>query len=141
MSLRDLAEADRPKAMAAARADLQGKIMTILTPEQKIKYEALLAESVAQRAGSGASTRGVVYIVVDGKPKLVNVTTGVSDGSYLELIQSRIATDRLVTTDKASTNNKPDANPIGLKEGDEVIVGTVNPSAAKPSSSGPRSPF
>ena len=121
-TLRDLPEADRPKASAAARADVQSKIMAILTPEQKPKYEALLAEAAAARASGGgggaggAGGRGKVYILDEnGKPKGIDVRTGVSDGSLTELILTGAAAE-------------------ALKEGAELIVGTQNPNAGKPAS-------
>ena len=53
----------------------------------------------------------------EGKPRAVQVRTGLTDGSFTE-----VAGDE-------------------LKEGDVVIIGTVTTSKDAPKSSGPRLPF
>jgi HlyD family secretion protein len=100
MGLRDLPEDARAKQSAAIRAEMRAKVEDILKPEQKEKYAQIVAES-AGRAGSGQSTRGRVYLLVDGKPKAVDVRVGLSDGSMSEV------------------------NGEGIVEGAEVIVGSM----------------
>lgn len=129
-ALRDLPEGERAKGRERVLGDMRAQIGDLLTPAQKPKYQALLAE-LANRQ----QTRGRVYVLgSDGKPKAVNVRLGISDGTFTELLVG------------------PGANaPDGLAEGAQVIVGLaqtgVSPSsggggsanAARPS--GPRLPF
>jgi HlyD family secretion protein len=83
-ALRDLPEDARGKAGQAIRAELRAKIEDILKPDQKDKYAQIVAET-AGRAGSGQTTRGRVHLLVDGKPKPVDVRVGLSDGSMSEV--------------------------------------------------------
>ncbi len=100
MGLRDLPEEARAKQSAAIRAEMRAKVEDLLKPEQKEKYAQIVAES-AGRAGSGQATRGRVYLLVDGKPKAVDVRVGLSDGSMSEV------------------------NGEGIAEGAEVIIGST----------------
>jgi len=90
MGLRDLPEEARGRQSAAIRAEMRAKVEDILKPEQKEKYAQIVAES-AGRAGSGQTTRGRIYLLVDGKPKAVDVRVGLSDGSMSEVSGDGIA--------------------------------------------------
>jgi HlyD family secretion protein len=100
MGLRDLPEEARGKQSAAIRAEMRAKVEDLLKPEQKEKYAQIVAES-AGRPGGGQSTRGRVYLRVDGKPKAVDVRVGLSDGSMSEVSGE------------------------GIVEGAEVIIGST----------------
>jgi HlyD family secretion protein len=90
MGLRDLPEEARAKAGAAIRAEMRAKVEDILKPEQKEKYAQIVAES-AGRPGSGQSVRGRIYLLVDAKPKAVDVRVGLSDGSMSEVSGDGVA--------------------------------------------------
>jgi len=117
-AVRELPEAERAKAGERARTEMRAKLMEILKPEQKQKYEEIIAES-AGRAAGGSSGRGRVFILeANGETKAVNLRTGLSDGSMTEIISAE------------------------LKEGDQIIVGAAQAgSAAAARPSGPRLPF
>jgi HlyD family secretion protein len=123
MQLRDLPQEERARARDRITADIRGRIGDLLTPEQKPKYAALVAE-----AASRTSTQGRIYLMGDdGKPQALNVRLGITDGSSTELLVPA---------------NSPNADK--LKEGALVIVGTVagtGSSATKPAATGPRMPF
>lgn len=117
MATREMPEADRAKARERARGEARARIMEILRPEQKQKYEEIIAES-AGRTGSTSVARGRVFVPgANGQPVMVSVRTGLSDGSMTELVGGE------------------------LKEGDQVIVGTAQAGAAAARPSGPRLPF
>jgi HlyD family secretion protein len=84
MGLRDVPEQARAKQSAAIRAEMRAKIEDILKPEQKEKYAQIVAESSGRAAG-GQSTRGRIYLLVDGNAKAVDVRVGLSDGSMSEV--------------------------------------------------------
>jgi HlyD family secretion protein len=108
-ALRDMTAEERPKARERIMADTRAKIGDLLTPEQKPKYAALLAE-----AGSRTSTRGRIYLMgADGKPVAYNVRLGITDGTSTELLVAP---------------NSPNADVF--KEGANVIIGTLAPGAA-----------
>ncbi|MGZ9030776.1 MAG: efflux RND transporter periplasmic adaptor subunit [Burkholderiaceae bacterium] len=100
MGLRDLPEEARGKQGAAIRADMRAKIEDLLKPEQKEKYAQIVAETAGRAGGAGQSTRGRVYLLVDDRPKAVDVRVGLSDGSMSEV------------------------NGEGIVEGADVIIGT-----------------
>lgn len=82
MGLRDLPAEERPKGRDRIMADLRARIGDVLTPEQKLRYAALQAESAGR-----TNTRGRIYLLgVDGKPQAFNVRLGISDGSSTELL-------------------------------------------------------
>lgn len=117
MAVRELPEADRPKASERNRAEIREKIAAMLSDEQKKKY----ADIVAEQAGR-APTRGRVWFTgEDGKPKALQVRLGLTDGSATEIVGGE------------------------LKEGQEVLVGvvTAGQKGAAPAGAprGPRLPF
>lgn len=119
MVLRDLPQEERAKARERITADIRAKLRELMAPEQKPRFDAIVAE-----AASRQSTRGRIYVMdAKGKPRAYNVRLGISDGSSTELIL---------------TPNSPDA--AELVEGALVITGTVGAggSAAGPASSGQR---
>jgi len=84
-------------------------ILALLTPEQKERYQRILAD----RAANPLSRGRVFLLGPDGRPQAVSVTYGISDGSYTQILGGEI------------------------KEGDLVIVG-VKRSARKSESRGLR---
>ncbi|MDE2419321.1 MAG: efflux RND transporter periplasmic adaptor subunit [Burkholderiales bacterium] len=110
MALRDLAPEDRAKARDRLTSDIRARIADTLTPDQKPKFAALVAE-----AASRTSTRGRIYLMADdGKPKAFNVRLGITDGTNTELLVSAAS---------------PDAG--ALKEGANVIVGVQSQAMTK----------
>jgi HlyD family secretion protein len=104
-ALRDLPEEARAKAAATVRAEMRASIEEILKPEQKARYAQIVAESAGR---SGQSARGRIWVLAEGKPRAIDVRTGLTDGSSTE-----------VSGD-------------GIDEGTEVIVGMQSPSVAAP---------
>jgi HlyD family secretion protein len=128
MTLRDLPQEERGKAREKITADIRAQLRDQMTPEQKPKFDALVAAAANRQV-----TRGKIYLMgADGKPKAYNVRLGITDGSSTELIVSP---------------NSPDA--ADLVEGAAVIIGTVNTGAtagaaspARPAgAAGPRMAF
>jgi len=120
--LRELGADERPKARERITADVRARIGDLLTPEQKLKYAALVAET----AGRG-NTRGRIYLLdAQGKPRAYSVRLGITDGTSTELLVAP---------------NAPEAQ--ALREGAAVIVGTLGAAASgnRPSAGGPRMPF
>lgn len=118
--LRNMPEDTRAKTREKVLADVRAQIGARLTEEQRVGYQALLAQSGAR----GTSTRGRIYTLgEDGKPIAHAVRLGVSDG---------------VTTELLIRPDSPQA--ALLKEGSLVIVGVNAPTDSKRSSA-PRAPF
>jgi len=113
-SLRELPEEARTKAAATVRAEMRAAIEEILKPEQKPRY----AEIVAEAAGRGSpAARGRIWVLADGKPRAIDVRTGLTDGAATEITGS------------------------GIEEGLEVIVGVqggANPAAPATKAGAPR---
>ncbi len=85
-------------AVQKLRQENSKRIMTILTPEQKVKYRLMIAER-----RSNPATPGRVWILEDGKPKQIDVMIGVGDGSSTEMVRG------------------------DLKEGQQIILSTKRP--------------
>ena len=103
--LRSLAEDERGKARERILADLRARIAELLTPEQKVKYAQIAAESAGRQA-----TRGRIYLLgADNKPLAYNVRLGITDGVSTELLMGP---------------NSPDA--AALKEGASVVTGVMS---------------
>lgn len=108
---------ERRKQAEAMRAEQRARIAEMLTPEQRKRYEEM---TVASRPGSGRQvTSGRVWVPgEEGKPKGVSVRTGLTDGTYSELVSGE------------------------LPEGSQVIVGTQDAGKAKGATKGgPRFSF
>ena len=110
MSLRELPEDARAKAASTVRAEMRASIEEILKPEQKPRYAELLAELASSRGGQ--SGRGRIWVPVDGKPKAIEVRTGLTDGTATEIIGA------------------------GVQEGLEVITGIQSAASAAPAAKG-----
>jgi len=82
MALRELPEDARAKASATIRAEMRSAIEEILKPEQKPRYAEIMAE-LASRGGQ--SGRGRIWVLADGKPKAIDVRTGLTDGTATEV--------------------------------------------------------
>jgi len=110
-------DGDRRKLGERLRAESRARVMEILSESQKPIYERLLAEFGGGR--TGASAAGRLWMPgEDGQPRVVEVRTGLTDGTSTELAEG------------------------ALKEGDSVILGIGEGPAAtaarKGSSQGPR---
>lgn len=94
-ALRELPEEQRAKAAAAARAELRARIEPLLNAQQKETYARIAAES----AGRAPAGRGRVWVQgPDGKPRAVDVRTGLSDGSTTEISGEGLAAGTEVLT-------------------------------------------
>jgi HlyD family secretion protein len=122
--LRNLGEAERPKARERIMADMRAQIAERLTPEQNARYQRLQLEMAGRQ-----STRGRIHLLgTDGKPRAYSVRLGISDGVMTELIVPP---------------NSPEASV--LVEGAAVITAVINTAATgaprgAPTAPGPR-PF
>jgi HlyD family secretion protein len=115
--VRDLpSDAERRRQAERIRAETNGRIAEILTPEQRPAWERLLAES----GGRGPAASGRVYVLAHGEPQPVELRLGLTDGAATEVAAGELA------------------------EGAEVIVGVADAgrSAAQPAGGGlPRPRF
>jgi HlyD family secretion protein len=72
------------------RRELSAKIAQALDPERKAKYEQIVAENRSTRGQVGSPGR--VYVTDEkGDLRTVNLRTGVTDGTYTEVLSGDIA--------------------------------------------------
>ena len=107
-------DGNRRKEAERIRSETNARIGEILTPDQRPAWERLLAEAGTR----GPAAAGRVYVLENGEPKPLDVRLGLSDGMSTEVIS-------------------------GLKEGEEVVVGTAAAGASQPAAGGglPRARF
>jgi HlyD family secretion protein len=101
-------EADRRRQAERIRAETNGLIAELLTPEQRPAWERLLAES----GGRAPAAAGRVYVLEGAAPKPVDLRLGLSDGSATEVLAG------------------------GLAEGTEVIIGLADAGRGAPQPAG-----
>ena len=100
-------QAERRRQVERLRAESRARIAEILNPEQRARYEQMSGSR------SGPSTAGRVWVLDNaGRPQAVNVRTGLTDGTYTQLVGA------------------------DLQVGAQVIVGTQSSAKASPQSKG-----
>jgi len=87
LSLRDLPEEARAKAASTVRAEMRAGVEEILKPEQKERFEQIMAETAGR---SGQAARGRVWVLAEGRPRPIDVRTGLTDGTATEISGSGI---------------------------------------------------
>ena len=116
-ALRDLPEeAERRKAAERLRTESRTRVMELLTDAQKPVYERLAAELGSARTSTTAAAGRLWTRGPEGQPVAVEVRTGLTDGASTEILEGP------------------------LKEGDEVILGAAEPSAAAKKAGGTPGP-
>lgn len=102
------APAERRKQVERLRSESRARIAELLTPEQRARYE----EMGASRRSAGASSGRVWVLDARGKPKTVAVRTGLTDGTYSELISGEVSEDMQLITGTME-GGKGKARPVG----------------------------
>jgi HlyD family secretion protein len=100
----DLPEQQRRQRTQKIREAAQARIRDILTPEQRAKYETM----IASQGGRGATAGRVWVLGGDGKPKSITLQLGITDGSSTEVLGG------------------------DLPEGTEVLTGVISAAPAAP---------
>ena len=100
----------RRTAAQRIREESRVKIRALLTPEQQAQFDQMPQGQA--RSGSGGQSGRVWVLGPDGKPRAVAVRLGISDGTSTELLGAE------------------------LKEGEEVLTGTLAPGAVAPKAPG-----
>jgi HlyD family secretion protein len=92
MATRDAPDAERQKLAERNRSEMRAQIMDMLMPEQKRKYEQIIAETGERRGGSSSGGgRGRIYTLDDkGQPRAIEVRLGLSDGTMSEVISAEL---------------------------------------------------
>jgi HlyD family secretion protein len=86
------------------RAAIRIKIRSLLTEEQKKKYEQM--DSRPESVQGPAPTYKVWVQVPQGRPEPVDITAGISDGSYTEVASGDLKEGQEVIVEAATGNNK-----------------------------------
>jgi HlyD family secretion protein len=84
------------------------KIRSLLTEDQKKKFDQL--DQRPESSQAPAQEFRVWVPAPDGKPAPVNITTGISDGSYTEVASGALKEGQEVIVEAASGNNKGGAS-------------------------------
>lgn len=102
-------ESGRRQQAERNRADLRSRVSALLSQDQLVVFERILAEQ------SGRATTGRLWIAgEDGRPKALEVRLGLSDGSSTEVLSGDV------------------------KDGDEVITGGLEQPKRSATTGGPR---
>src|SRR5262249_35125562 len=111
-ALAGLSDSERRVESQRIREATRDQIRAILTAAQRAKYDTELTD--AQLARQGTFSGRLFVQGSTGKPTPVTVQTGVSDGSFTEIVSGDV------------------------KEGQEVLVGVADPRGGVRPDSGPR---
>jgi hypothetical protein len=96
-------EAAREAQRRRVRAEIQEKIRALLTPAQQKKYETIVAAQGGGRGGAARGAPGRVYVLgSDGKLAAVDVVTGASDGTFVEVLSGPLAAGQEVAIGQAT---------------------------------------
>ena len=98
-------KAERRKQVERFRAESRSRIAEVLNPEQRARYEAM-----GTSRGRGSATAGRVWIPGEaGRPMAVDLRTGLSDGSFSEIVSGEVteSTQVIVGTVDASKTRQP----------------------------------
>jgi len=110
-ALNRVPQEQRRAAATRVREESRQKIRALLTPEQ----QAIFDQMPQGQSGRGGGQSGRVWVLgPDGKPSAVSIRLGISDGNVTEVVGG------------------------DLKEGQEVLVGTLAAGSAAPRPSGPQ---
>lgn len=102
-AMRDAAPEERQKIGERNRAELRAQINEMLTPEQRKKYELLLAEEGERRGGMG-NQRGRIFILdQQNRPKEISVRLGLTDGVMTEISGPEVREGMSVVTGTVQT--------------------------------------
>jgi HlyD family secretion protein len=99
---------------------MRQKIRAILTAEQQATYDQMPAGQAARGGSSGR----VFVLDPEGKPKAVTIRTGITDGSYTEVVGGDVKDGQELVVSIATSSNAP-----------------RSPGTSSPSSGGPRVRF
>jgi HlyD family secretion protein len=86
--------------MERSRSEMRAQVAEMLTPEQKKKYEEIVAEQGGdRRSGAGGMTSGRIYVLDEKRqPKEIGVRLGLTDGTMTEVISPEIKEGMNVVT-------------------------------------------
>ena len=103
--------AERRRLADRVRAESRTRIAEVLTPEQRVKYEAM-AGGGGRGRGAGAVTGGRLWVPAEGaKPKAVPVRLGLTDGTSTEVVSGDVQEGTEVIVGVASDSSKARAQP------------------------------
>jgi HlyD family secretion protein len=114
LAARKAGGAEEAKAKAKElRAATRIKIRSLLTEEQKKKYEQM--DQRPDSTQGPAPTYKVWVQVPEGRPQPVDITAGISDGSYTEVASGALKEGQEIIVEASSGNNKAGASPQGAQ--------------------------
>jgi HlyD family secretion protein len=106
--------AEQPDALRVPNAALRFRPSPDLSePRPRGGGGAKTLAKTLVKASDPSSRKRTLYMLRDGKPAPVEVTTGITDGSYTEILTGSLRDGDTVITDTASTGVKPAATPGG----------------------------
>jgi HlyD family secretion protein len=79
----------KPGMTASARIVVAEATDALRVPSKALRYQPSSGGTRAKATGAG--TRGHVYVLRDGRPALVNVQTGLDDGTYAAILSGTLA--------------------------------------------------
>ena len=101
---------------AGARPEVRDRILAVLTPEQRPKFQAMAAAFEQARAtrGGGPARVRVWVLGPDRKPAQVPVVLGLTDGSFSEIVDGDLREGQaVIVSDLSSGGSQQSTSPFG----------------------------
>lgn len=114
MASREAPEGERQKLAERNRSEMRAQISEMLTPEQKNKYEEIMADSGERRGGATGGARTRIYTLDENnQPKALNVRLGLNDGTATEVISPDVKEGMEIITGTAQSHTPKSQSPAG----------------------------
>jgi HlyD family secretion protein len=86
--------------------ETESKQSVLRVPNAALRFKSATPAATPDQKGAKGPKGPGVWILENNKPKNVKITTGISDGSYTEVISSELTEGQQIITDSSNSTKK-----------------------------------